>query len=117
MEVKAALKNIEKKRLTEGFKCKQCGKCCLAINHVNIHPDDIERWEKEGKHDLYSDKMLVEWDVFGGSDPLDDKCPCLIKNKDKYSCKIYKTRPLFCRTFPLDKKHAKEFCDCKGYEN
>lgn len=111
MDIKSALKEIEKKR--GNFKCKQCGKCCMAINHVSIYPDDIERWKKEGRHDLYSDEMLAEWEIFGGLDPLDDRCPCLSK---RGKCKIYKTRPLFCRTFPLDKKHAKEFCDCKGYE-
>ena len=116
MEIKPALKQIEKKRQKDGFKCKQCGKCCLNINRVNIHPDDIERWEKQGRHDLYSDEMLVEWEFFGGSDPSNDNCLFLKKDKNKYSCKIYKTRPLFCRTFPLDKTHGKIFCDCEGYD-
>ena len=34
----------------QDFRCKQCGRCCLATDHVDISVKDIELWKgKEGK--------------------------------------------------------------------
>ncbi len=103
------------------FRCKQCGKCCLTTEYADISKEDIELWKKIGRYDLFTPDMLVEWDYFGSSgwfrNQLSTRCPFLRKkkNEDTYYCKIHKIKPLFCRSFPKDKEHAKNFCGCVGY--
>ena len=104
----------------EGFVCRQCGRCCVATDHVCIYPEDITRWKSEGRTKLITPEMLEEWDYFGSSGLFDNRktfrCPFLSQDaKDKYSCKLNQTKPSFCRLFPAGKTHAKQFCDCQGY--
>ncbi len=104
-----------------GFSCKQCGKCCLTTGHVDISKEDIESWKKIGRHDLFTSEMLMEWDSFGSSglfrNQLSCRCPFLRKKRNGtiYYCKIHKIKPVFCKSFPKDRKHAKKFCGCVGY--
>jgi Fe-S-cluster containining protein len=113
---------MEKESKNEGFKCKQCGKCCLATDHADICDEDIELWRSVGRYDLITQEMLVEWDYFGASwlfrNQSSMRCPFLRKMRkgNTYYCKIQDIKPIFCRSFPKDKKHAKEFCNCPGYE-
>lgn len=113
-------RDINKKKREEGFKCKQCGRCCLATEHADICIEDIKRWKKAGRENLFTDDMIIEWDYFGASGLFRNfrtsRCPFLRKRKDKYYCKIQDIKPEFCRQFPKDRKHAKEFCGCPGYD-
>lgn len=111
-----------RKKIENGrFKCKQCGRCCLATDHVDISEEDIALWKSIGRDDLYSPEMEAEWDYFGASylfrNQNSFRCPFLRKKKNKstYYCKIQNIKPIFCRSFPKDKKHAKDFCNCPGY--
>ncbi len=114
------LAEMEEKR--KGFKCKQCGKCCLTTSHADISKEDIDLWKNVGREDLYGPEMLEGWDYFGASGLFRNqssfRCPFLRKKKNSevYYCKIHNIKPIFCRQFPRDKKHAKEFCDCPGFE-
>ena len=42
----------------KGFKCKQCGQCCMNLLDafsISVTEDDIRMWEKEGRDDI------LEW--------------------------------------------------------
>ena len=113
---------LEKSRKREGFECEQCGLCCFQTEHVDICLEDIKRWKSIGREDLFSDDMIKEWYYFGTSglfrNEKTSRCPFLKKrlNKNEYYCNIQEIKPLFCRQFPQNKKNAKEFCNCPGYE-
>lgn len=112
---------LEQKRKIDGFTCKRCGKCCLSMDHIDIVPEDIARWKKEGRKELFSEDMLAEWDYFGESRLFDNVntsiCPFLIKKNKRYSCKINKTKPLTCRSFPRNRKNNEVigYGKCKGF--
>lgn len=118
----STINEIEQSREKEGFKCKQCGLCCKSTQYVNICAEDIERWKKHGRTDLFSNEMKMEWDYFGSSGLFRNSttctCPFLGKkqNKKEFYCKIQEIKPLFCRQFPRSKEHAKSFCKCPGYD-
>ena len=102
----------------DGFKCKQCGNCCLNLNafYSCASEADVKRWEETGRYDI------LEWD-----DPVDfgdhwehdiwinprtgddvSRCPWLRKlpGKDKYVCRIHDVKPDLCRNYPLSREHA-----------
>lgn len=112
---------LEMKREKEGFKCKRCGTCCLTTDHVDLCLEDIVRWEKAGRKDLYTPEMIIEWDFFGASglfrNQTTSRCPFLrkVRGKDEYYCKIHDIKPLLCRQFPRDREHAKKL-GCPGYD-
>jgi len=116
----ARIEDVKKQREVEGFVCKQCGRCCLALTKVSIYPQDIERWKKEGRDDLYSPEMMKEWDSFGSSGLFDnqrsERCPFLRKRGKKYSCKLGDTKPIVCQLFPESREHAERHCNCPGYD-
>jgi len=32
--------------------CRRCGACCHVDMVAYVSPEDIQRWEKEGRHDI-----------------------------------------------------------------
>jgi Fe-S-cluster containining protein len=107
----------------EKFECIQCGHCCLDLSdafQTSVPETDVLRWELENRYDI-----LECVDTFAG---LNDiwispktcepvyRCPWLRKlpKKDKYICRIHKTKPKHCRNFPKSKRHALEN-GCKGF--
>ncbi len=119
--VEETVAGIEKKRTAQGFECKRCGRCCLSTDHVDLCTKDIERWERAGRRDLISQKMLKEWAYFGSTGLFKNRtthrCPFIrkIRNKKEHYCTIYDLRPLFCRIFPVEQGHG-VFCRCEGWE-
>ena len=113
----------------KGFKCKQCGHCCLHLEaaHTTISASDNALWELEGREDILawtdpicddSGKVLA-YDIWINPKTGEDvvRCPWLRKlpKKEKYICRIYDMRPRFCREYPESKEHA-EGTGCKGLE-
>lgn len=119
--VEEQVKEIEKKRPLQGFRCKRCGRCCFSLKNVDLCDKDIEIWERAGRLDLITPKMQDEWERFGSSGLFRNKtskrCPFLrkVRNKKEYYCTLAELKPLLCRIFPVDKEHGK-FCGCEGYE-
>ena len=112
----------------KGFKCKQCGHCCLNLLDAfctTADPEDIELWEKEGRDDILAWVVNVSTDDFPVYDlwisPTTgeevERCPWLRKlpNKNKYICRIHDVKPKHCKEYPRSRKHAKE-TGCKGFE-
>ena len=113
----------------KGFKCIQCGNCCLNLNDaisVCATEEDIQLWRTEGREDI------LEWVSFitaGGQFIAADiwinpktgeeaiRCPWLrkIPNKSKYICRIQDLKPKHCREYPQSKEHAEE-TGCKVFE-
>jgi Fe-S-cluster containining protein len=111
-----------------GFKCKQCGKCCLNLRdafETCATEEDVLFWEKEGREDILSwvdpiplgDDHFI-YDIWISPITGDDvqRCPWLRKlpKKDKYICRIHDVKPRHCKEFPRSKKHAKE-TGCRGF--
>jgi len=84
-----------------GFKCKQCGNCCLKLRdafETCATEEDIRLWEEKGREDI------LEW-----VDPI--KLP----RQNKYICRINDVKPVHCREYPRSRKHG-EKTGCKGFE-
>ena len=93
-----------------GFKCKQCGNCCLNLTgafQACASEADIRRWEEAGR------------DIWVNPRTGDDvaRCPWLRKvpGADKYSCRIHDVKPDHCRRYPVSRKHA-ERTGCGGFD-
>ena len=114
---------VGKQRGGDGFSCRRCGRCCLHMSNICLFQEDLERWEREGREDLCSKRMEVEWSGFSESrlfrNRTSCRCPFLRKerNKDTYICKINHTKPTECRIFPISKEHELEVgWGCPGYD-
>ncbi len=83
------------------LKCLHCGACCTVDTDI-VKPSDVERWKAEGRRDILN-KIKMVGDFPAGF--KEDKCPFYDKNLEK-GCLIEDTKPLVCRNFPLNKKHA-----------
>jgi Fe-S-cluster containining protein len=114
----------------KGFKCKQCGHCCLYLEaaHTTVSATDNGLWELEGREDILewtdpicddSGKVLA-YDIWIDPKTGEDvvRCPWLRKNpeKEEYICRIYDVKPRFCREYPESKEHADK-TGCKGFED
>ena len=114
----------------KGFKCKQCGNCCLNLYDAFstcATDEDIRMWDSNGRDDIldWVDPIHV-----GGNEYVFDiwispatgedvtRCPWLRKlpNKDKYICRIQDVKPEHCRAYPRSRKHALK-TGCRGFEN
>jgi Fe-S-cluster containining protein len=110
----------------EPFHCRKCGTCCRLAHYGEVHEEDVRSWEREGRSDVL---QWVRFVPLGGNDyayevwidPRTDRqaeeCPWLNRGQDtnRHACRIYEVRPLICRYFPANRKHAEEV-GCSGFE-
>jgi len=113
----------------KGFKCKQCGNCCLNLSdafETCATDEDVRLWNEKGREDI------LEWvdpiplgdqfvyDIWISPKTGDDvpRCPWLRKlpNQDRYICRIHDVKPVHSREYPRSRKHAEE-TGCRGFEN
>ena len=87
-----------------GITCRRCGNCCRVDMVAYISPEDIQRWERERRHDIIA--RLRENDVMWAGDRIVNRfgekvkdCVYLNGHGALFSCEIYETRPLICRNF------------------
>ena len=79
----------------KGFKCKQCGNCCLNLYdafQTSVTDEDVELWEQEGRWDI------LEW---VDSIPLGDGqfvhgCPILLEPISKWICFVSSSVKIKC---------------------
>jgi Fe-S-cluster containining protein len=82
------------------FNCQKCGQCCEK--DVEVLFCDIEMWSKDGTiYQIFEDLV-----VFGQPqapviriEKADGKCKMF--NLESKECKIYHSRPIGCRAYPL----------------
>jgi Fe-S-cluster containining protein len=120
---------VSRKHGLKGFKCKQCGNCCLNIDEAyqgHATEADMELWESELRLDILKwvgviplGKGRYAYDRWISPRTGDYvyRCPWLRKlpNQDKYICRINDVKPEACRIYPRTRKHAKE-TGCKGFD-
>lgn len=78
---------------------------------VKLSDSDIKKIEKKGfKKEMFAEKD--DFDIKFGKYALKRKegCIFLIKNGDKYLCKIYNARPGICRKYPFNENSELETC-------
>lgn len=93
--------NSGKKRDTT---CRRCGACCHVDMVAYVTPEDIERWEKEGRHDIIA--RLGDNGVMWAGDRIVSRsgakvttCFYLGWKDSSFYCEIYETRPMVCRNY------------------
>ena len=111
----------------KGFKCKQCGHCCLHLDAFSTcaTDEDIKMWQKAGRDDIleWVDPIQLGnhfiYDIWISPVTHDDvkRCPWLRKlpNQDKYVCRIHDLKPEHCRAYPRSREHARK-TGCKGFD-
>jgi Fe-S-cluster containining protein len=111
----------------KGFKCKQCGHCCLNLDAFSTcaTDEDIQMWQKAGRDDIleWVDPIQLGnhfiYDIWINPVTNDDvkRCPWLRKlpNQDKYICRIHDLKPEHCRAYPKSREHARK-TGCKGFD-
>jgi Fe-S-cluster containining protein len=110
-----------------GFKCKQCGHCCLDLTACATwaSAEDVERWAREGRDDILEwvvpiavGDVVFAYDIWLDPETGEDvsRCPWLQKlpNKNEYICLIQDTKPELCSTFPESRAHADK-TGCPGF--
>jgi Fe-S-cluster containining protein len=93
---------------TDKIKCARCGKCCLAdmaAIAASIEEEDVRRWRAENRRDILH-VIETEHAVWAGDHLVSSTdgsyihgCHFLKKTEEIYTCSIYETRPVVCRTF------------------
>ena len=84
----------------DGVPCQRCGLCCQAHVALLAHPEDIQRWRREGRSDILRvvEAETQETDGMGDS-AMVAPCPYLERLEGEWGCAIYATRPLACQAF------------------
>ncbi|MBN2401177.1 MAG: YkgJ family cysteine cluster protein [Spirochaetes bacterium] len=84
--------------------CLRCGACCHVDIIAYVSPEDIQRWEGEGRNDIIA--RIGGGEVVWLGDRIVNKYGekvknCVYLNYDgtSFFCEIYETRPLVCRNF------------------
>ena len=109
----------------EGFLCRQCGRCCLALDyHDELTAEDVERWEALGRTDILAWVRTYPrheggtayriW-VRPGTNEIAEICPFLYRDKGRRRCRIHDVKPAICRQYPLTRKHA-VMTGCPGFQ-
>ena len=110
----------------DGFKCKQCGNCCINLNGFSTCASDADmrRWEAAGRTDILEWVDMIEvgdqriYDIW--LDPRTDEdvscCPWLYRlpGEERYICRIHDVKPDVCRDYPVSREHAEE-TGCPGF--
>jgi hypothetical protein len=96
---------------TEGsgvITCRRCGNCCHVDVTAYVSLEDIQRWEKEGRHDIIAHVFDngVTWAQHGITNRFGSaiktclmSCSYLKWHGLLASCEIYETRTKVCRDF------------------
>ncbi len=88
--------------------CRRCGNCCHVDVAAYVSLEDIERWEKEGRHDILA--HVSDNDVTWSKDRVVNRfgsnirtclmsCAYLEWHGSSASCAIYETRTKVCRGY------------------
>jgi len=86
------------------IQCLRCGSCCHADMMAYASPEDIRRWETEGRTDILAHVREYET-VWAGDRIVTARgihlTSCVFLNSDGKNlfCEIYQTRPMVCREY------------------
>ena len=115
----------------EGFRCRQCGACCRALNYRHeISDADYTRWKLMGRFDIMERVAVITrrgravsraaW-VEPGTLRFAEVCPWLVPagpegRQKRWICRIHGVKPAICREYPGTKKHAR-MTSCRGFDD
>lgn len=96
------------------MRCLRCGACCLETEML-LSEEDIERLEGKG----YCKDFFVVLDKEGYPKLRNLQNHCVFYNVENKRCKVYHSRPLGCRLYPVVYDEEKgivvdEVCRAKG---
>ncbi len=88
----------------KGITCLRCGTCCHVDMVAWVRPEDIERWQKEGRYDIIArlreDRVMWAGDrIISRSGVRVTRCFYLQSRGSRFFCEIYETRPMVCRNY------------------
>ena len=84
--------------------CRRCGVCCHVDMVAYVTPEDMQRWEKEGRYDII-DRLSGNEVIWAGDRIIDrygakvTECAYLKWDGERFFCEIYETRPMVCRSY------------------
>ncbi len=82
------------------FACQKCGQCCEK--DIEILFCDIEKWSKDGTiYQIFNDLVICgePQAPIIGFEKADGKCKMF--NSESKECRIYHSRPIACKAYPL----------------
>ncbi len=99
--IKGAERAVEK---AGDITCRRCGACCHVDMIAYSSPEDIQRWEEEGRQDIIArirdnDAIWSGDRIMNSSGTVMTSCVYLNWDGSSFFCEIYETRPLVCRNF------------------
>ncbi|HOS97651.1 MAG TPA: YkgJ family cysteine cluster protein, partial [Deltaproteobacteria bacterium] len=89
----------------EKITCQRCGTCCLADMIGYVTEEDIARWKRQGRDDIFHiiDNEQAFWAGDHFISARDGRvlkcCPFLAWDEHGSVCSIYETRPGVCRDY------------------
>ena len=111
----------------DGYVCRQCGRCCLALDyHSECTAEDYDRWQSLGRDDILKWVRLIPgtagthgyriWVASGEIEPSPE-CPFLQSEfgTGRRFCGIHDVKPEICRQYPFTRKHAR-MTGCPGFD-
>jgi Fe-S-cluster containining protein len=78
------------------MRCLCCGVCCRETEML-LSSKDIEQLEKEG----YQREFFAVFDKEGNAKLRNMKSHCVFYDVEKSRCKVYASRSLGCRLYPV----------------
>jgi Fe-S-cluster containining protein len=111
----------------ENFVCRQCGRCCRALDYRNaLSGTDVEKWRRAGRTDILAWVGVFRKDTDREAyrmwiDPTTRQpvtvCPFLAKSPEsnRWFCRIQNVKPSICTEYPFSRKHAK-MTGCSGFD-
>lgn len=76
--------------------CSHCGICCEKTEMM-LSNADVERLKKVG----YDEQKFIRYDREGFAKLKNSRGLCIFYDPENSRCKIYRRRPLGCRTYPV----------------
>ena len=99
------------------FSCQRCGHCCTSEGYVFITQEDLDNLMNNEGFSL-EDLKNHYFSTFRGYTVLRDNASgaCIFWDNEIKGCKIYKNRPVQCRTYPFWKINFKQQSDFEREE-
>lgn len=84
------------------FQCQMCGTCCQHKEDVTIYISDMERWAEDGIiYQVLGDLQIYAEFGVPSIQLKEEKGVCVMYDPEDKKCRIYESRPLTCRAYPL----------------
>lgn len=119
---KISIEHVASQIRSVGFECLHCGDCCVGDdNSVVVFPFEIRKILAAtgiGWLNAVEPPKIGEWDIQGNFHTLEWRIKKDVESCKFHSttgCKIYRERPMLCKTYPFYLDEGKLCCsECRG---